>query len=112
LFQQFSNAKENVTAIGSIFNFMFQSPDKRPLLLPKYPVVLYNCPYYALLSLEAEEWYIQGRNKIWKNLLMKLHLQQGKANVDDALKVKNTVEYFMIIILSCCYFVHRKCVQN
>lgn len=76
-----------MTAIGSIFNFMFQSPEKRPLLLPKYPVVLYHCPYYALLALEAEEWCIQGRNNIWKHLLMKLHLQQGKANIDDALKV-------------------------
>lgn len=66
---------------------MFQSPEKRPLLLPKYPMVLYYCPYYALLALEAEEWYIQGRNEIWKNLLIKLHLQQGKSNVDDALKV-------------------------
>lgn len=66
---------------------MFQSPEKRPLLLPKYPMVLYHCPYYALLALEAEEWCIQGRNNVWKNLLMKLHLQQGKANVDDALKV-------------------------
>jgi hypothetical protein len=66
---------------------MFQSPEKRPLLLPKYPMILYHCPYYALLALEAEEWCIQGRNNIWKNLLIKLHLQQGKANVDDALKV-------------------------
>lgn len=66
---------------------MFQSPDKRPLLLPKYPMVLCHCPYYALLALEAEEWCIQGRNNLWKSLLMKLHLQQGKANVDDALKV-------------------------
>ncbi|XP_025411523.1 ectopic P granules protein 5 homolog isoform X2 [Sipha flava] len=86
LITQFSDVKENITAIGSIFNFMFQSPEKRPLLLPKYPMILYHCPYYALLALEAEEWCIQGRNNIWKNLLIKLHLQQGKANVDDALK--------------------------
>lgn len=66
---------------------MFQSPEKRPLLLPKYPAVLYHCPYYALLALEAEEWCVQGRNDVWKNLLTKLHLQQGKANVDDALRV-------------------------
>lgn len=70
---------------------MFQSPDKRPFLLPKYPVILYHCPYYSLLALEAEEWCIQGKNNIWKNLLMKLYLQQGKANVDDALKVKCTI---------------------
>lgn len=70
---------------------MFQSPDKRPLLLPKYPVILYHCPYYALLALEAEESCIQGRNNIWKNLLIKLHLQQGKANIDDALKVRLTI---------------------
>lgn len=81
---------------------MFQSPDKRQLLLPKYPVVLYHCPYYAFLALEAEEWCIQGRNEIWKNLLMKLHLQQGKANVDDALKVSNihTIKCFIITILT------------
>jgi len=91
---------------------MFQSPDKRSLLLPKHPVVLHNCPYYALLALEAEEWYIQGRNKIWQNLLMKLHLQQGKANVDDALKVNNTINCFRISILFHCYFALRKCAQN
>lgn len=74
---------------------MFQNPEKRQLLLPKYPVVLYHCSYYAVLALEAEEWCIQGRNNIWKNLLMKLHLQQGKANIDDALKVCNvhTINY-------------------
>ncbi|KAE9544479.1 hypothetical protein AGLY_000020 [Aphis glycines] len=86
LITQLSGSKENVTAIGSIFNFMFQSPEKRPLLLPKYPLVLNYCPYYALLALEAEEWCIQDRNEIWKNLLIKLHIQQGKSNVDDALK--------------------------
>lgn len=92
---------------------MFQSPEKRPLLLPKYPVVLYHCPYYALLALEAEEWCIQGRNNIWKNLLMKLYLQQGKANVDDALKVKNIIIFLAIGILFCfCFIICRKCVLN
>jgi len=84
---------------------VFQSPEKRPLLLPKYPVVLCHCPYYALLALEAEEWYVQGRNNIWKNLLMKLHLQQGKANIDDALKVDNfttinVIRYFIVTVFS------------
>ncbi|XP_050538200.1 ectopic P granules protein 5 homolog isoform X2 [Daktulosphaira vitifoliae] len=86
LITQFSDIKENMSAIGSILNFVFQSPDKRSLLLPKYPVVLSNCPYYVLLALEAEEWYIQGRNEIWKQLLIKLRTQQGKANIDVALK--------------------------
>jgi len=99
-----SGSKENVTAIGSIFNFMFQSPEKRPLLLPKYPVVLNYCPYYALLALEAEEWCIQDRNEIWKNLLIKLHIQQGKSNVDDALKVIQTLKFIIIMILFCCFF--------
>lgn len=62
--------------------------------MPKYPVVLNHCPYYVLFALEAEEWIIQGRNDVWKNLLMKLHLQLGKANVDDALKVRFTTKYF------------------
>ncbi|XP_050432163.1 ectopic P granules protein 5 homolog [Adelges cooleyi] len=86
LINQFSDFKDNATAIGSIFNFMFHSPEKRPLLLPKYPTVLSNCPYYAVLALEAEEWCVQSRNDVWKRLLTKLQSQQGKANIDDALK--------------------------
>jgi hypothetical protein len=52
-------------------------------------------PWFAFFVLELEQELIEERTGLWREVLRELAATSGKANVDQALKVRLVVSYFL-----------------